>query len=286
MCRFTYYQGIPMRISSLVTEPDHSLILQSFSANMREHGNLNGDGFGLAWYDKSVKEEPALFQSVTPAWNNSNLIELAEMIDSTCILAHIRAATQSFEVTKNNCHPFKYKQYAFMHNGDIGGFQKIRRTLLRKLSDDHFEQIKGNTDSEHFFALLLDQLDGHVTESPEESMTNAMLDAFRELNEMRDKDDIKNHCLINSVFTDGIVGVITRYSSGNHEDPPSLFINAGNRYVCEDGVCYMIDPGHHVRSVIVSSEPLSEDPGWHEVPVNTLIVVRDGHIIEEGVPVT
>ena len=49
MCRFTFYQGEPIRLSALVTEPEHSLINQSFDSREGEEP-LNGDGFGVVWY--------------------------------------------------------------------------------------------------------------------------------------------------------------------------------------------------------------------------------------------
>jgi len=132
MCRFTFYTGTPLRLSELLTEPEHSLINQSFQSEEREEP-LNGDGFGLAWYVDG-HTEPALFRSVTPAWSNCNLRELARVTVSHCALAHVRAATQGLQVGEPNCQPFRRRQVAFMHNGDIGGFSSIRRALLDQLS--------------------------------------------------------------------------------------------------------------------------------------------------------
>ena len=93
MCRFTFYLGRPIRLSSLITDPSHSVIRQSFQAQEREEP-LNGDGFGVAWYAPEHSDEPAVFKSVTPAWSNRNLRDLARVVASHCILAHVRAATQ------------------------------------------------------------------------------------------------------------------------------------------------------------------------------------------------
>ena len=43
-----------------------------------------------------------------------------------------------------------------MHNGDLGGFTQLRRSLLGQLSDEAFGLIRGSTDSEHIFALYID----------------------------------------------------------------------------------------------------------------------------------
>lgn len=92
MCRFVLYHGPPITLGSLVTEPENSLIHQSYQSRERAEP-LNGDGFGLAWYAPELSAAPALFRSISPAWNNANLLSLARVVRSHCILAHVRAAT-------------------------------------------------------------------------------------------------------------------------------------------------------------------------------------------------
>ena len=75
MCRFTFYIGAPISLGSLITEPAHSLIKQSFNSKERSEP-LNGDGFGIAWYAND-DDEAAVFRSITPAWNLS-LIHISE----------------------------------------------------------------------------------------------------------------------------------------------------------------------------------------------------------------
>ena len=45
----------------------------------------------------------------------------------------------------------------WMHNGYISQFTRIRRRILDSLRDELFLSITGNTDSEHIFALFLNQ---------------------------------------------------------------------------------------------------------------------------------
>ena len=148
MCRFVLYLGPSLPLADLLTRPEHSLIHQSFHSHERVEP-LNGDGFGVAWFCPNHGQEPAVFRSVTPAWNNRNLVELARVTESECILAHVRAASPGLPVIETNCHPFSAGPYAFMHNGVVAGFQEMRRKLLARLSDDAFSAIRGSTDSEH-----------------------------------------------------------------------------------------------------------------------------------------
>ena len=75
---------------------------------------LNEDGFGVGWYHK---RGGAIFRSVTAAWNNSNLRELSESIESRCIFAHVRAASGSV-ISEVNCHPFRYGVQAWRCRAD------------------------------------------------------------------------------------------------------------------------------------------------------------------------
>lgn len=280
MCRFTFYQGKPIRISSLITEPKHSLINQSFEANERDEP-LNGDGFGLCWYNHDVSYEPALFKSVSPAWSNTNLQELSRMIRSGCILAHVRAATQSLSVSESNCHPFKWRNYAFMHNGDIGGFSRIRRAMLSTLSDEIFSHIKGTTDSEHFFGMFLEELMQREHLEPFDRLASSMMVTIKKVVAIIRKHASDEHSYMNMIVTDGNIALAVRFTTDDPKHADSLYMNLGKQYVCEGGVCFMKDPGEHEKTVIISSEPLSSEPGWQPVPVNSMVLVHEGRIMNQ-----
>ncbi len=274
MCRFTFYRGAPIALSSLITDPINSLIHQSFHSHEREEP-LNGDGFGVAWYaDGHV--EPALFRSITPAWSNRNLRELAAVVRSPCILAHVRAATQQTDVAETNCHPFKRGAVAFMHNGDIGGFRAMRRALIAGLSDRAYQGIAGSTDSEHFFAVLLDELGRNDQSGAASGLDLALEGALGRILELRTRHAPEEHCYINAVVTDGHRAVACRFTTDDPSNADSLYVNHGRRYVCEGDVCRMVDPEGSDASVLISSESLSTDPGWVPVPVNSLVTIGPG----------
>jgi len=59
MCRLLLYTGKrPILLADLLTRPAHSIINQSFSPKLRidAHRPLNGDGFGVGWYDRIENE--------------------------------------------------------------------------------------------------------------------------------------------------------------------------------------------------------------------------------------
>lgn len=270
MCRFTFYKGKPLLLAALVTEPEHSLIHQSAHARERDEP-LNGDGFGVAWYSEG-HDEPALFRSVTPAWSNQNLRELARVTASHCVLAHVRAATQGLQVGEPNCHPFRRGPLAFMHNGDIGGFAAIRRPLLAGLSDAAFAGIRGSTDSEHFFALLCDELAPAGTTPGSAAMAAALRRALARILDLGARHAPGEYVYLNAVLTDGEAAIACRFTTDVPENADTLYANRGRRYVCENGIGRMLDPGEaNGSAVLVSSEPLSGDAGWEAIPVNHLL---------------
>jgi predicted glutamine amidotransferase len=272
MCRFVFYLGTPIALGSLLTEPANSLIHQSFHSHEREEP-LNGDGFGVAWYVPG-HEEPACFRSVTPAWSNQNLRDLARVTTSACVLAHVRAATQSLQVSEANCHPFRRGRYAFMHNGDLGGFEAMRRPLLAELSDEAFAAIHGTTDSEHFFALLGDGLDRLGEPRAPATMAEAFRQAVERVLELRERHAPVEHVYLNAVLSDGHAAVACRFTTDEPGNADSLYRHCGRRYTCEEGVCRMVHTRGRGEAAIVSSEPLSEDGGWEAVPVNHFVLLE------------
>lgn len=274
MCRFTLYLGPNITLSSLLLEPDHSLIRQSAHSREREEP-LNGDGFGVGWYASHFTSEPAVFRSITPAWNNRNLHNLARVVDSDCIMAHVRAATQSSGVNEANCHPFRFRDFLFMHNGDIGSFRTVRRKLLESVCDEAFSNVYGSTDSEHFFAVLIDELlrNAHHGDSAE-ILAGAVSMTIRRVTEIVARYGDGEPSYLNCAVSNGDCAVVSRFTDDNAEDPESLYYFTGQLYPCaeEDEK----QDASRVKSVIVSSEKLTVDPGWEAIPPNYLVLLRRG----------
>src|SRR5262249_50629445 len=99
MCRWMAYSGSPLLLERLLYTPVHSLIDQSLHSQLGVE-TTNGDGFGIGWYGE--EDEPALFKSVEPAWNDQNLRELGGHVRSSMVFAHIRASTGT-PVQWTNC---------------------------------------------------------------------------------------------------------------------------------------------------------------------------------------
>ncbi len=280
MCRFALYLGSPIRVSSLITDPANSIIHQSFHSHEREEP-LNGDGFGLAWYVAELTDEPALFKDVSPAWNNANLLHLARVTRTPCLLAHVRAASPGLSVSRLNCHPFTWGPFAFMHNGTVGGFRSIARRLRSTLSDDAYRWIQGSTDSELVFAIFSDHYTGSTTENPLERTIGALTGTIAQVEAVTKDEGVQDPSLLNLAVADGKCAVVSRYISRDPDKANSLYVHSGSRYLCEGGVCQMVPASEGNHAAIVASEPLSDDPGWQRGAPNHLAVVHEDLHVEQ-----
>jgi predicted glutamine amidotransferase len=151
MCRWAAYRGEPLYLEEIVSSPAHSLIEQSHHATQAKTAT-NGDGFGVAWYGDHP--EPGRFRDILPAWSDCNLKSIARQIRSPLFLAHVRASTTG-GTQRDNCHPFVNGRWSFMHNGQIGGFDRLRRKLETALDDELYGARAGSTDSELLFLLAM-----------------------------------------------------------------------------------------------------------------------------------
>lgn len=270
MCRWVAYLGAPIAPKELLHDPERSLIEQS-----RRHApNMeipNGDGTGLGWYDR--RSEPALFRSIVPAWGDENLLELAAEIRSPLFLAHVRAGTGT-PVQQTNCHPFRWRNWLFVHNGYVADYKRLRRELLLAVHPDLFTNIDGSTDSEVLFHLALTF---GLADDPIAGLER--MAGFVEATAAA--AGVTGPALQMTIgVSDGHRLYAARYASGGEVN--TLFVS-------EDAAALrMLYPENERSSHFndgaraVVSEPLFDLPGmWREVPAGSALVIGDD-IEEQG----
>jgi predicted glutamine amidotransferase len=276
MCRFVAYLGRPIIADELLLKPANSLVHQSYSAGEMAE-NLNGDGFGLGWYVHHLSDRPGLFRSITPAWNNNNLLYNASLMQTDCLFAHIRAASES-SISENNTHPFHYDQYLMMHNGCVPLFLKIKRKLVSLLNDEFFLWIQGQTDSEHTFALLMQyvsEMRGSGPPLQASQVQQCFQKTFDTIQALKEEagtgEEVSS---FNIMITDGYRIFGTRYSSNPEKDMRSLYYSTGSRFQCTNGVSRMARDEAGTGAVLIVSEKLNNHPDeWTPIPGNHFIAV-------------
>ena len=279
MCRFVAYLGKPIIADELLLKPINSLIKQSIHAQDTLEP-LNGDGFGLGWYARKIRRQPAIFKSITPECNNLNLQYNAGVIKSNCIIAHVRAAT-SGSVSEYNTHPFHYGRYLMMQNGGIVNFEAIKRDLINRLSDKYYDWILGQTDSEHIFALFMQNVGDLEGKKPSlHNLADCLKKTFSDIEELKVNHGLDHPSVYNMVITNGVRLIATRYSTDSTKEMRTLYFSTGEKYVCDGNICRMIQNGDQVRSILVASERLDDVGEWSEVPTNHCLMVDKDLSIE------
>jgi predicted glutamine amidotransferase len=269
MCRWMAWLGKPLLIEELLFKTQHGIVDQSLHARMGAEPT-NGDGFGLGWYGGG--EGPGVYRSVSPAWADANLRELAAHIESPLFIAHIRAAIGS-PVQQTNCHPFRRGRWLFVHNGYIAGFDAIRRDLMLAIEPGQFSEVQGSTDTEVVFHLAL-------TFGLESDPIAALERTVGLIEATASRHGVADSVQASFGVADGSSLWAVRYATAGR--PRSLFASA------DVDAMRRLHPGNpRLQSLspddrMIVSEPFSDLPGvWQEIPAATAVTVRRGGVFEQ-----
>ncbi|NJM69489.1 MAG: ergothioneine biosynthesis protein EgtC [Scytonema sp. RU_4_4] len=253
MCRLLAYLGSPVSLEPLLYKPEHSLVVQSYQPREMLSGVVNADGFGVGWYHPQKETEPFTYKNTLPIWNDINLPSLSRYVESGCVLAYVRSATPGQALDLSNCQPYQYQRLLFIHNGRINKFrQTLYRPIRNLLSDEIYQWIGGTTDSEHIFALLLNQWQANPGKSLEQALQKTLL----QLQELA--QSYQTYVLANVVISDGHRLIASRFSTKS--PAPSVY--------------WIADDPNFPQSVIIASEPLFAG-NWISCPENSIISVGE-----------
>jgi glutamine amidotransferase len=244
MCRFVAYLGEPVFLDEVVCRPAHSLLHQSLQAE-RAKTSTHGDGFGIGWYGD--RGEPGVYREVMPAWSDENLLSLARTLRSRLFFAHVRAATGT-SIARQNCHPFRHRKWLFMHNGQIGGYARVRRDLEARLPDALYAARKGTTDSELLFLLALVRVEAG------EPVLDAMRAILDDTVALMQAHGVTEPLRFSAALSDGERLHLFRCASD--DKPPTLYLQRGD------------------HGSIVASEPLDDDDGdWRPLKNDEMLTL-------------
>ena len=146
MCRLFGMSGGTREVQATfwLLDAATSLLLQSES---------QPDGVGLGTFDADGL--PSVYRKPVSANRSETFIAGAHKVRSRTFLAHIRHATVA-EPRIENTHPFEQHGRLLAHNGIVGDIPELRRRLGR-----HVDLVHGETDSEHYFALITKRIEEH-----------------------------------------------------------------------------------------------------------------------------
>lgn len=254
MCRLIAYVGSDVPLARVVSDPEHSLVVQSYQPQEMTRGLLNADGFGVGWYSEHL-DDPCLYANTLPIWNDVNLPRLGRHVRSPLIFASVRSATPGLAVDLSNCQPYFHDRWMGMHNGYI---QNFRHTLMRPvrqlLREDYYRAVLGSTDSEHLFALWLHYL--HELPNTLAGMQAALHKTLVQIATWAAERTLQ--ASLNLIFTDGRAIVASRCAT--HAPAPTLY--------------YATDDPAFPNAVVLASEPPYGDNRWQAVPEGAIVTVE------------
>jgi predicted glutamine amidotransferase len=111
------------------------------------------DGFGLAW----VNPDTNRFEIYTQPFSydkDENIENVIKILPKKMVMGHIREKSYGNRSLENT-HPFLHDNQIFMHNGNIDDFEKHAKFIKSYIARKFHHSIKGETDSEVLFYLLL-----------------------------------------------------------------------------------------------------------------------------------
>lgn len=203
------------------------------------------------------------------------------------IIGHARAGTVGTPKNENT-PPFRFRSWLFAHHGTVPGFEHIKNDLLHKVPDFLLRNVRGQTDSEHLFHLLLAFLHDAGKLDDSNVSTTFVRDAVRAMLTLVDHlvvaggEAPQAECAL--ALTNGRILLAVRRG-----DPVYLLQATQLRdcAVCrEKTVEYGREPKRvdheHLRSVLVVADapPPGAPPGWQEVPDRTIVCVSHDFEVE------
>ena len=166
----------------------------------------------------------------------------------------------------------------WMHNGNIGGWEFVKKDLAFSVSRKWFNGVEGSTDSEWAFALFLDVMtrnghdpDGDVPDGGfgHVALRKAMLETIKRINTLianipqEGHEGLDTRSLLNFAVADGHTVVCTRYVSSATDEAASLYFSSGTSWKEEGkmGKYKMERRDKGADIVLVASEPLTFERG-------------------------
>lgn len=311
MCRVLAYIGPEIPVASLLLEPENSLINQTLDPELHPLLQLAGWGFG-AWSEHLLEpERPLRYRRPTAAFYDDNAEGIIPSLQANTLLAHVRAAAYDAGVVlaDENCHPFSFEgtPWILAQNGALPHWQRLQRNLLAHCEDRYLEQMRGTTDTEFLYVLLLSLLEGDGDDDVRRAF-EAMLHVIADAMQQQDLVALTKLKMA-LVAPNRIIGVDyglghegeTRpkgdwrelRESGPGTDDHALSMLLEPMYVMtgknfqdhEQSYGVDVTPPDEATSAIFSSEPLTDDDSaWSEIAFGEIVTLtRDGDRITKTV---
>jgi glutamine amidotransferase len=252
------------RLLGIVTsEPtDFKIVLREVPRSLAALSQQHPDGWGLA-----------VFSDSGGLWSVSKGTETAHKDDQfhksaagsrgVTLLSHVRLKTVG-PTSIENTHPFQSDGWVFAHNGTINDLGFVRS----RVSESRMAAIRGDTDSEVFFAWILSEFDragisrgGPVNElAVDERLRHIVLESRR-----REAFGAFNFLLSNGrvMYAHRFGRSLFSLHRGPHDE-------VRRERTTDNGVTVYTPWSQRRCAVFIASERMTDEP-WEEVPEGELL---------------
>ena len=251
MCRHLAYLGPPVTVQTLVLGPPCGLARQAWAPRRQRHGTMNVDGFGIGWYADG-DPVPARYRRAGPIWADPCFADLARVTRTRALLAAVRSATDGTDSGAAAAAPYASGRWLFSHNGRLDGWPAATVCLAASLPAGDLLALEARCDSALAWALVAGRL--KAGEPAGQALAGVIADLGRHGITGR----------FNFLLTDG--AAISATAAG-------------------DTLCYRAG-GPEGPAVVVASEPGDDEPGWTEVPDNSVLTATAHAVEVRPLPVT
>lgn len=202
------------------------------------------DGWGVVHFDGG---NPWTETSSRTARDCDRFDSFGRVTATTSLMAHIRLASVG-AVHTDNSHPFIAGPLAFMHNGTLNDFENRRSLIEAEIAPSILASLKGQTDSERCFGLLLTYLG-----SPDRDLDRCAA-ALRRM-----------------------VSFVSRTCDGPPAETPSAlnFLVSDGRWLLATRRGRTLFVAERSGTRFIASESLWSDESWTPVPENSLVRIDE-----------
>ncbi len=239
---------------------------ESPSGGLVELSHSNPDGWGIAWFSESGWK---LYKEPMPLYSSNRAKDIIQKVRGRIIVSHVRNASVGGR-KKENTHPWLYRGWVFAHNGTID-----REELLKLLSSEYSMDLEGDTDSEVFFHLIIQEVEG--VGNPVKGIINAI-------------KRITNSGVwfksLNFIASDSKKLYALRYVNTNQDYYTLFYVERPReglklrRLSRETQQLIEMKLVRGEKAIIIASEPMSDEPYWRLIPNKQLVIVDENLNVE------
>jgi predicted glutamine amidotransferase len=265
MCRlFGLTSGTtPVRVTFWLLDAPDSLEVES---------HRNADGSGIGFFDAAGG--PVLDKQPEPAFSDQEFVREARQAESATFVAHVRWASTGGR-TVPNTHPFAMHGRIMAHNGGFGELPRLEEQL-----GSYASLVLGDTDSERYFALIIQQTEAHggdvgagitaaaswIAAHLPVSSLNTIVTAPGELWALRYPDQHALH-------------ILERPAGSGQAKAKGLHVRSATSSIHAPAL-------DTTASVIVASEELDGETGWRMLVPGELVHVKPDLSVHSAVVIT